>query len=376
MFKLDHITYAMPIYMDIHLAPGVEAGGVAEAHHQDLMIQNAYQCECKTYWIDETRGVVFCLIEGPNKSAVEEMHRNSHGLMPHKIIDVKADVVESFLGRTQDPEEVEFSENGLKVFSDSAFRILLVTEMTDPVLLRHVLGPEKAGELLRRQNHIIRQELSIHGGREVEYAGTGFIASFSSAVKAISCALGIQKNLPEKDRKLTGFKMGINAGEPVSKSETLFGDTIQMARYLCTITHDDQIIMASVVKDLLAHDYFQTVQDNIITASPQDEMLLELLFSKLEESWQDPEFTVTRFCQRMSMSKSQLYRKTIALWNLSPNQLLKEFRLDKARNLLKGQANNIAQTTFDSGFTSPSYFTKCFKKKFGLLPAIYSNSLQ
>ena len=71
------------------------------------------------------------------------------------------------------------------------------------------------------------------------------------------------------------------------------------------------------------------------------------------------------------MSKSQLYRKTIAIWDLSPIQLLKEFRLNKAMELLKGHRVNVSQTTFDSGFTSPSYFTKCFKKKFGLLPANY-----
>jgi AraC-like DNA-binding protein len=77
----------------------------------------------------------------------------------------------------------------------------------------------------------------------------------------------------------------------------------------------------------------------------------------------------------MAMSKSQLYRKTIALLGLSPNVLLKEFRLDKARELLKKHHLNISQTTFDSGFTSPSYFTKCFKKKFGLLPEAYLHLL-
>jgi len=73
----------------------------------------------------------------------------------------------------------------------------------------------------------------------------------------------------------------------------------------------------------------------------------------------------------MAMSKSQLYRKTVALTGLSPNILLKEFRLEKAKELMKKQHYTISQITFDSGFTSPSYFTKCFKKKFGLLPMDY-----
>jgi AraC-like DNA-binding protein len=94
-----------------------------------------------------------------------------------------------------------------------------------------------------------------------------------------------------------------------------------------------------------------------------------------EDNWQDPDFTVSVFCQSMPMSKYQLYRKTMALWELSPNLLLKEYRLNKALELLRGHCNNISQTVYDSGFSSPSYFTKCFKKKFGLFPVNYLNSL-
>jgi AraC-like DNA-binding protein len=366
----------MPIYMDIHNIPGVEAVDVAEAHQKDVLIQEKYQCKAMTYWVDEDRGTVFCLITAPDKQAVEEMHAKSHGLIPNKIIEVSNEVVESFLGRIYDPEETETSDSGLKVFNDSAFRILLVTYITDPVLLRNELGIEKANDLLNEQNRIIRKELSTHGGRKIENPGSGFIASFSSAVKAISCALSIQKHLSAADRSLSGFKIGINAGNPVAKSDKLFGDTIQLARRLCTVAKSNQVALASVVKELAASYNFQNDQNYFTTLSPQDEILLETLFSTLEENWQDPDFTGSEFCQIMTMSKSQLYRKTIALSGLSPNVLLKEFRLDKARELLKKNRFTISQATFDSGFTSPSYFTKCFKKKFGLLPETYLHLLQ
>jgi transcriptional regulator GlxA family with amidase domain len=95
----------------------------------------------------------------------------------------------------------------------------------------------------------------------------------------------------------------------------------------------------------------------------------------LEKNWQDTAFSVIEFGQGVSMSSSRLYRTTMAFWGLPPNPLLREFRLEKARELLKKQTGNITQVTFDSGFNSPSYFTKCFKKRFGLLPAIYLDSL-
>jgi hypothetical protein len=102
-----------------------------------------------------------------------------------------------FLGRIYDPEDAQTS-GGLKIFSDPSFRILLLTKVTDPVLLRHQLGNDKAKEMLDRQNGLIRKNLLLYGGREVEEEGSGFIVSFSSASKAASCALSILKNSHRK----------------------------------------------------------------------------------------------------------------------------------------------------------------------------------
>lgn len=365
----------MPIYMDVHIVPGVKARDVAEAHRKDLLHQEEYDCKCMTYWIDEERENIFCLIEAPDKEAVEQMHNRAHGLIPNKIIEVRSTLVESFLGRIYDPSDVEITDDGLKIFSDPSLRILLVTKTTDPILLQYQLGAEKANELLNAHNNLIRKNLDQYGGREAEHKGSGFVISFASAVKAVSCALAIQKEIPADEADITGLKIGINAGEPIGKGNKLFGDTIQSAGYLCSVAKNHPIAISSSVKELIAKDHFQKTGDNILAVGPQDEALLELLFNKLEENWQNPDFDMDDYCQSTAMSKSQLYRKTIALTRLSPNSLLKEFRLEKAKDLMKKQHYNIAQITFDSGFTSPSYFTKCFKKKYGLLPMAYLDLL-
>lgn len=365
----------MPIYMDVHIVPGVKAKDVAAAHMRDLAHQDEYGCKCMTYWVDEKRESIFCLIDAPEKEAVKEMHSKAHGLIPHKIIEVSSNVVESFLGRIYDPEEAKISEEGLKVFADPSFRVLLVTKMSDRVLLQHQLGMEKANELIHRHNEVIRKNLSQFEGSEVEHGGDGFIISFTSASKAVSCALAIQKDMSKADADALGFKMGINAGEPIEQSNKLFGDTIQFANYLCAIAGNSQIAVASGVKELASKDHFQNKEKNFLTLSPQDENLLRSLFSKLEEKWQDAEFDIPEYCQVMAMSQSQLYRKTTALTGLSCNILLKEFRLEKAKELMKKRRYTISQITFDSGFTSPSYFTKCFKKKYGLLPMAYLDLL-
>jgi AraC-like DNA-binding protein len=366
----------MPIYMDVHIVPGVKAQNVAEAHYQDLLHQEEYGCKCMTYWIDEARESIFCLIDAPDKDAVKEMHHKAHGLIPSKIIEVSSSIVQSFLGRIYDPEDAQTSDDGLKVFADPSYRVLIVTKTIDPVLLQYQLGIEKANELLKEHNIIIRRNITNCGGTEVEHGGSSFIISFSSAAKAVSCALAIQNDLPSNLANTIGFKMSINGGEPVEKSNKLFGDTIQFAQNMCSIPKNFKLAVTSTVKELISKDHFQNNGNNFLTLSPQDESLLKSLFSKLEENWQDPDFDVDDYCQSMAMSSSQLYRKTLALTGLSPNLLLKDFRLEKAKEMMKKKHYTISQITFDSGFTSPSYFTKCFKQKYGLLPMSYIELLQ
>ena len=328
-----------------------------------------------TYWIDIERESIFCLVEAPTQGAVEEMHGKAHGLLPNKIIEVNSTLVTSFLGRIYDPAAAEISEDGLKVFTDPSFRILLVTKSTDPNLLMYTLGDEKANELLNSHNTIIRKNVQQHGGMEVEHEGSSFIISFASAAKAVACALAIQKDMKDAHEDAFNFRIALNAGEPIEKSNELFGDTIQFAENMCTVTDNFQIAIASCVKELVAKDLFQNKRKDLLMLSPNDESLLQSLYTILEENWQDAEFDLTDYCHATAMSTSQLYRKTISLTGLSPNILLKEYRLEKAKELMQKQRYNIAQITFDSGFTSASYFTKCFKKKYGLLPMAYLDLL-
>ncbi len=79
------------LYLDIHkLGPGnVTAKAVAEAHDKDLAVQDKYNVSFINYWVDEKEGVVMCLSEAPDSSAVIKTHTEAHGLIPHQIGKVK-----------------------------------------------------------------------------------------------------------------------------------------------------------------------------------------------------------------------------------------------------------------------------------------------
>ena len=127
-------------------------------------------------------------------------------------------------------------------------------------LLQHQLGTEKAGELIGRHNAIARKNIKENEGSEVEHEGIGFIVSFTSATKAMTCALAIQKDLPPHETELLGIKISINGGEPIENSNKLFGNTIQFANYLCLITDHSHVAVAANVKKLASNELYQKKQ--------------------------------------------------------------------------------------------------------------------
>ncbi len=363
----------MPIFMDRHIVPGIEAQNAAEAHREDLRVQDRFGCRCMTYWVDEERGNAFCLIDAPNEEAVREMHDNAHGLIPHEIIQVNSKVVEAFRGRIQDPEGYYEDDPNLKIFNDPAFRIILVSSTTAHGLLKHRLGESKANRLISLYYEIMQKQLNAHEGREVELKGGGYTASFVSVTQAVDCAIAIINEL-HVAAELIDLRIGINAGLPVTKSKELFGDTVKMARYLCKIGSESQIVMASIIKEIYKDNGKKGKEESLFKwIGPSDENFLQLLMDTLTDNWQNPQFGIPDFTAQMSMSKSKLYRKSTEITGFSPNELLREYRLLKSLELLKTD-RNIAQTTFDCGFNSPSYFTKCFQRRFGIQPQVFAKN--
>ncbi len=94
-----------------------------------------------------------------------------------------------------------------------------------------------------------------------------------------------------------------------------------------------------------------------------------------EQIWNDAEVNIDTYSKKLGYSKAQLYRKTISLTGTSPNNFLRNYRLNKALKLIEEKNFNISEIAFESGFNSPSYFSKCFQKRFGILPSDFSNTI-
>ena len=80
----------MPLYMDVHhIVGGVAVDDVAKAHVADLETQGGYDVKYLRYWVNETDGKVFCLVEAPSAEAAATVHGEAHGLVADSIFEVQ-----------------------------------------------------------------------------------------------------------------------------------------------------------------------------------------------------------------------------------------------------------------------------------------------
>jgi len=359
--------------MDRHdVSDVVTAEIVAHIHQEDLKIQDQFGCRGLTYWFDEKRKTAFCLIEAPNKKSIQEMHNQAHGEVPHQLIEVDAQIVESFLGRIEDP--VKAQNTTLNIINDPAFRTIMVVTIQNETLQKR--ADNTSDSSIYDFILSISKTVSDYEGSVVNHIDDRILASFKSVTQACLCAKSVQSrygNSGSINENVTiSVKIGLNAGVPVTEKESIFQDTIKLAERMNYISHAE-IVVSSEVRDLYKSENANRFIDNesVFVLSLADEKFLNSLMDFIESEWQNTNIKVDDFGKIMGFSKSQLYRKMMLIIGESPNSFLMTYRLKKALKLLKKQNKSISEIAFDSGFSSPSYFSKCFLNKYHISPSEY-----
>src|SRR5947207_12718044 len=246
----------MPLYMDIHELPdGTTPEDIAKAHAKDMETQRKYGVEYTKYWVNESGRKLFCLVNAPNAEAAQCVHREAHGMMAEKLIEIQPELLEGFLGG------VETNSAGAAVLPDAGadardpgIRTVLFTDVVNSTTLTQSLGDEAALAILGVHDAIVRDALSALGGREVKHTGDGIMASFVSTAGAVRCAIQIQRELDKHsqaypDRPLK-VRVGAAVGEPVEQHNDLFGSTVQLASRLCEHAAPEQIVVTNAIAEL------------------------------------------------------------------------------------------------------------------------------
>lgn len=130
---------------------------------------------------------------------------------------------------------------------------LLFTDVEGSTALTSRSGDTAGRALLRDCEDVLRNQIAKHGGREIKSLGDGLMVAFSSARRAIGCAVDIQKELDGKQRSANSglrVRMGLNAGEAIHEGDDLFGSAVNAAARIAARAKGGEILVSEVVKTL------------------------------------------------------------------------------------------------------------------------------
>ncbi len=161
--------------------------------------------------------------------------------------------VAEFLAEGDEPEGQEGRDD------TGAFRTILFTDVEGSTALTQRLGDAKARGLLREHERMVREALKSHGGLEVKTMGDGFMASFSSATKALECAIAMQRAFAEHNESAEEpilVRVGLNAGGPIAEGEDLYGTAVNLAARIAAHAKGGEFLASEAVRQIVAGKKF------------------------------------------------------------------------------------------------------------------------
>lgn len=262
-----------------------------------------------------------------------------------------------------------------KPASSSKAKILLVEDNRD-LLELECNGLKEYYHILKAQNGI--EALQIMKDEDVDIVVTDVMMPLMNGFELchkiksnieyshIPVILLTAKTLPES--KEEGFSYG--ADSYIEKPFTIQQLHMQI-RNLLNLRTAFQKRMASFFPQATPEE---KDKEDYIPFTAQDQEFIKKIQEIIELQLNDENFSIDVLATEMHMSRSNFYRKLKALSGMSPNDYLKNCRLNKAAQLLK-EGYRVTEVFERTGFGSSSYFAKCFKAKFGVLPKDYTESL-
>ena len=248
------------------------------------------------------------------------------------------------------------------------------------------------------QQELIAQFISKYRGKVIQCDGRTFIANFEGPSKAVHCYLDLLDTVRSMNAQLS---VGIYIKEgAVDEAHFVSEETEQFVESILAQAKPNQILITQTVKYLLsgaglnfaqnrsvyefiageslllyavtdASRYYDPTHRISTHELPKYDSLLENVLQCIDAHLDDELFGVDALSKEIGVSERQLQRKLKATTNKSPIQLISSVRLHRAKELLLENRNNIAEIAYQTGFSNPSYFSKSFKKEFGLSPSSF-----
>jgi len=321
-------------------------------------------------------------------------------------IDVKIEEGRFIAERIEGAKFIEFEGDDHLFWAGNTLEVLeemksfIVDVKPKPVYDRQLYTLILGSFVSAKINDFERFKLTIdncvkaHNGNTVQYNEETFTVTFNRPSKAIDCSIDLIESVRDLNAQLN---IGIDIRE-CYENHCISKGTETSAKSILKQSQPNQIVLTQTVKNLLIgvslnFKLHKTIFDvssresillfsvtkgqkhdvRLNGADPnkisQNDSFLENVIQTIDINLSNEYFSVEMLCREIGVSERQLQRKLKEITQKSPNQLISTIRLNLAKELILSTQDTISEIAFKTGFSNPSYFSKCFKKEFGVSPS-------
>lgn len=356
----------MPIFMDLHRFPEeIEMPSreqLYQAHLLDMKLQKKYFVKYILYIVNMETRSVFCVLEAPDAQSCHDLHMEAHGTSACHIVEVQGGDFVNYIGDLKHVNEFDMIELG-KGIPDTGYRTLLAYRLD---------GIPNAGF-----EKTVSKILSSYQNVSTTSSGDTKIFIFTETDNAIEFGASLLEAYESVRKENEELSVTIVAGQPVNeKSEKIFGTTVDELLWLLQIARPGSILVshqaAYLRKFTTAH--YKKMKPLVMFLNFEDSEFLIKLHDKIELLTEAGNLTTETLANEMGISQSGLYRKINKLTGLSIVAFLQELKLQDAFQKLSQGNTFISGIAYECGFSSPSYFTRSFRKRYHKTPAEVSKA--
>ena len=268
---------------------------------------------------------------------------------PSGLIEISLQESEEAFGKC-------YEGNLLVVEDDPDLRYYLQKELEKNFVVMTASNGKEALVILEREEiYIVLSDVLMPGMNGFELC-----ACIKSNVQYSHIAVVLLTALSDEKQQMYGLSIG--ADDYIQKPFNISYVRMKIIRLLES---------RRKLRDIFIQQFRQTVPLAMVVETA-DDLFIKRLLNLMEKHYDNPDFNVEKASKELGLSRVHLFRKLSAITGETPTNFLKSFRLRKSIELLQAKKFNISEISYACGFSSPAYFTKCFRDTFGKTPRAFS----
>ena len=354
--------------------------------------------------------LLMCRTNDIDAKAEESKYMSEH-IVGSKYVEFDGDDHLFWVGNTDEVinEITSFvSELGGAHNVERRLATILYAEVIDKNVIQTKWEDQEVVDDLSKYDEAVVKRIHQFRGKLIKKFKSGFLATFDGPSKAVHCAIAIKNSIRSDALEI---RLGIHTGECIfADDDQITGLAVDVASEVKSAAAANEILITQTAKNLLSGsgiDFkekgnlkLEGLKNPITLISVSDALeigseslksdyqvansqihsdpaklpivnhsFLESILQCIETHMSDEAFDMDTMCIEVGVSERQLQRKLKSIANKTPTQMVRSVRLHKAKEILGDPIHTISDAAYQTGFSSLSYFAKCFKKEFGVSPS-------